>query len=125
VGCDAWSERWSKLDIIIIMITITFEQTKERKEEEIYEYFHCTITVQKIINKLHFSYRFTVSFRVLFFTWCHFIKFSSFIRIIKDVIKIFRSEGLEETIKNIKTSTPIPYAEEKTTYYTKIIGKHF
>jgi hypothetical protein len=122
VGCDAGVERWSKLDII--MITITFEQTKDKKKEQIYEYLHCTITAQKIINKLHFSYRFSVSFRVLFFTWCHLIKVSSFIRIIKDLVRIFRSENLEQTINSIKNPTPIPYAEEKTVRYTKIIGKH-
>ena len=108
-----------------IMITITFEQTKDTKYEPIREYFHCTITIQKIINKLYFSYYFSFSFRILFFTWCHFIKFSSLIRMIKDVVRIFCSKNLEQTRNNIENPTPVPYVEVKTTRYVKIIGKHF
>jgi len=63
-----------------------------------------------------------INFSIPIFKWCQLIKFSAFIRLIKDYIRILKSKNVTETIHNIKNPSQLPDSE-KDGKYIKRFGK--
>jgi len=64
----------------------------------------------------------TIDFNIPVFKWCQLIKFSAFIRLIKDCIRMLKSKSLTEVIHNIKNPSQLP-SSEKDGRYVKRFGK--
>jgi len=71
-------------------------------------------------DKIHC--KITMDFKVPIFKWCQLIKFSALLRLIKDWIRILRSESLERTIKNNESRSSLPNIEKNGKYVKTFIG---